>query len=304
MPGSLQVSNLKRQGHCLAEIFNDYSSFTPQNVMVQYVSRGNERPAKKQPHEPSSFGWETLANNCYDIEPTNTCRTHIIPTEAWIKETWKDCREYLHQTFIQYNGSGQHDSEMDEWCSQKELERWVRATNYKAPGKFINFSLLSFLFFVVNHFFWRKLCHPFSECHGVFHSNARSVRFESIGRQMPSGTEVDVSLADGTTNTKKSKKRGNYKKKDQQNGNNNDNNNIATVIESISNSESQIAALCILIEFGKKEEKRQALAEVRSLAFAAPVVTTTADNSNEVVEVQSATDPVHDEKDNSTDASL
>jgi len=37
--------------------------------------------------------------------------------------------------------------------------------------------------------------------------------FESIGRQMPSGTRVDASLADGTTNTKKRKRRGEYKKR-------------------------------------------------------------------------------------------
>jgi len=136
--------------------------------------------------------------------------------------------------------------------------------------------------------------------------------FESIGRQMPSGTRVDASLADGTTNTKKRKRRGEYKKKDHHNGYNNDNNNLATVIEGIGNSESWIAALCILIEFGMVEEKRQALAEVRSLAFAAPVPTTTADNNDEAVEVQSATNPVHDEEDDdgdsaslsSTDASL
>jgi hypothetical protein len=142
-----EQSEAARPLSCLAEIFNDYSLFTPQNVMVQYVSRGNERPAKKQPYEPSSSEWATLANHCHDIEPTNTCRTHIIRTEAWIKETWNDCRKYLHQTFIQYNRSGQHDSEMDEWCSQKELERWVRATNYKTPGKFLFFFVVVFFFF-------------------------------------------------------------------------------------------------------------------------------------------------------------
>ena len=36
--------------------------------------------------------------------------------------------------------------------------------------------------------------------------------FEGISRQMPSGTGVDASLADGTTASKKRKKRGKYKK--------------------------------------------------------------------------------------------
>jgi hypothetical protein len=33
---------------CLAELFNDYQGFQPQNMMVQYVSRGSQRrPVKK-----------------------------------------------------------------------------------------------------------------------------------------------------------------------------------------------------------------------------------------------------------------
>ncbi len=132
----------------LAEIFNDYREFHPQNVLVQYVSAGaNELPVKKQPYQASSYEWAALANHCHDIEPTNLLRRHIIRGEDWIKETWNDCRKYLHQTFIQYNRSGQHDSEMDEWCSEKELERWVRATNFKTPDKFF-FLVMLFLPFL------------------------------------------------------------------------------------------------------------------------------------------------------------
>jgi hypothetical protein len=66
--------------------------------------------------------------------------------------------------------------------------------------------------------------------------------FESIGRQMPSGTGIDASLADGSTSTRKRKKRGNYRNNNN-NNNNNDNNNtgsIASVIESIGSSESRL----------------------------------------------------------------
>jgi hypothetical protein len=89
--------------------------------------------------------------------------------------------------------------------------------------------------------------------------------FDGIGRQMPSGTGVDASLADGSTVTRKRKKRGNYKKHN--NDNNSTNNNIASVIETIGSSESRLKALQILIEFGSAEEKVQALAKVRSLAY-------------------------------------
>jgi hypothetical protein len=96
-------------------MFSDYRGFHPQNVMVQYISTGpNERPVKNQPFQPSSSDWATLANHCHDIEPTNYARKHIIFSEEMFKETWNDCRKYLHQTFIQYNCSGQHNSEVDE----------------------------------------------------------------------------------------------------------------------------------------------------------------------------------------------
>ena len=167
---------------CLAELFNDYHTFQPQNVMVQYVSSDrNGRPVKKQPYQPSSSEWATLANHCHDIEPTNYARKHIIRGEDWVKETWNDCRKYLHQTFIQYNRSGQHDSEMDEWCSKKELERWVRATNYKTPGK--SLFLFNFLFYLLKltHFFpllflRSQLSHPLSQRNGLFNSYLRPIR--------------------------------------------------------------------------------------------------------------------------------
>ena len=130
----------------LAEMFNDYQGFRPQNVMVTYVSAGpNQAPVKKQPYEPSNSDWATLANHCHDIDPSNLARKNIIRGEDWVKETWNDCRKYLHQTFIQYNRSGQHDPEMDEWCSKKEMDRWVRATNFKTPGTFFSFLICFFL---------------------------------------------------------------------------------------------------------------------------------------------------------------
>jgi hypothetical protein len=50
------------------------------------------------------------------------------------------------------------------------------------------------------------------------------------------------------------------------NNNENNNKNIASVIETIGNSESSLNSLEILIKYGTAEEKMQALAEVRTLA--------------------------------------
>lgn len=90
--------------------------------------------------------------------------------------------------------------------------------------------------------------------------------FESIGRQMPSGTGIDASLADGSTSTRKRKKRGKNHKNNNNNVNNNNAGSIASVIASIGNSESRLQALRILIEYGTPAEKRDALAEVRAMA--------------------------------------
>jgi hypothetical protein len=116
----------------LAEIFNNYDEFTPQNVMVEYFSPGvDEIPMKKNPYQASSPDWAYLATFTHDLEHTNLTRRNIIHGEDWIKSTWTDCRKYLHQMFVNYNRSGQHDDDMDEWGSEKELRRWTRAATWK-----------------------------------------------------------------------------------------------------------------------------------------------------------------------------
>jgi len=97
----------------LAEQFNDYESFQAQNLMAQYVCPGpNMVPVKRQPYQASAPEWSTLANNCHDIDPTNLLHKNIIHSEEWVNETWNDCHKDSHQTFLQYNCSGQHDAEM------------------------------------------------------------------------------------------------------------------------------------------------------------------------------------------------
>ena len=95
---------------CLASIFNDYKNFKPQNQMVAYVyDRATGGPKKKVPYEPCHDDWAELANHTHDLEPTNLARRNILRDAAWIKSTWNDVRKYLHQVFLGYNRSGQHD---------------------------------------------------------------------------------------------------------------------------------------------------------------------------------------------------
>ena len=69
----------------------------------------------------------------HPVESTSLSRRNIIRGEDWIKSTWTDCRKYLHQMFTNYNRSGQHDDDKDEWGSEKELRRWSRAAKWN-PG--------------------------------------------------------------------------------------------------------------------------------------------------------------------------
>jgi len=142
----------------LAEIFNNYDEFKPQNLMVKYASSGvNQPPVKVTPYQPSTSEWAYLATFTNDLEPTNLSRRNIIRGEDWIKSTWTDCRKYLHQMFTNYNRSGQHDDDKDEWGSEKELRRWSRAAKWNPgnAGSIIRFPSAMILF-----------CPSYDTCYG------------------------------------------------------------------------------------------------------------------------------------------
>ncbi len=65
-------------------------------------------PVKKQPYQSNGTEWTYLSN--FTLEPTNLLGKNIVRREDWIKSMWTDYRKYLHQLFINYNRSGQHDA--------------------------------------------------------------------------------------------------------------------------------------------------------------------------------------------------
>jgi hypothetical protein len=82
----------------LAELFNDYDRFQPQNLMVQYVNAApHSRPVKKCPFAASSAEWAYLSTFTHELDPTNLSRQNIIRGADWIKTTWGEVRRYLHQ---------------------------------------------------------------------------------------------------------------------------------------------------------------------------------------------------------------
>jgi len=226
----------------LAEIFNNYDEFTPQNVMVEYFSPGvDEIPMKMNPYQASSPEWAYLATFTHDLEPTNLTRRHIIRGEDWIKSTWTDCRKYLHQMFVNYNRSGQHDDDMDEWGSEKELRRWTKAARKPSNSG----SIIRFMSAMIYSIGVLDLCD-----------------FESIGRKMPKGTGVDATVENGAVVPahKKKKRRGTHNAIDHSS-------QIVSMLAAGDEREAKISALRLFLEFGSEKEKKKAKRELAAIAF-------------------------------------
>jgi hypothetical protein len=93
-----------------------------------------------------------------------------------------------------YNRYGQHDPDFGEWCSPNEMQRWVRASLYKTNGSNTVVRFQTAMIYSIAVLEERD--------------------FDSIGREIPKGTGVDSTLADGTKAPKR--KKGNSKKKERQ----------------------------------------------------------------------------------------
>jgi hypothetical protein len=171
----------------LAELFNDYDSFQPQNNMVTYITvTPGTKPVKKFPWEPSASEWAYLATLCHELEPTNMARKHIIRDAGWIKSCWAEVRKFLHAMFLSYNVSGQHDPNKDEWGTEIENRRWARQINTKTPGSNASIKWQPAMVYAISLLDISDL--------------------ESIGRKMPNGTGIDASV-DGAAKAERHKKR-------------------------------------------------------------------------------------------------
>jgi len=227
----------------LAEIFNDYDGFTPQNVMVKYVPNGpNNVPVKKTPYQASETEWAFLANFTHDLEPTNQSRRDIIHGEDWIKSTWTDCRKYLHQMYLNYYRSGQHDDDVDEWGSEKELQRWCRAASWKpktgSQGTVIRYSSAMIYSIAV----------------------LELSDFEGMGRKMPKGTGVDATVNNGARASHRNRK----KRKVANKGSNSE---IVDLLKEGDKRDQQLVALRIFFESGTADEKKMARDALFAYAF-------------------------------------
>jgi hypothetical protein len=166
----------------LAEIFNDYNGFCPQNMMVQYVPAGlAQPPVKKNPYQASQAQWAFLANFTLNLQPTNLSCQEIVHGEDWIKSTWTDCRKYLHQMFMNYHRY--------EWGLEKELQCWCRVASWKpksgSQGTIIRYASAMFYSIAI------------LELSGN----------ESMGCKMPKGTGVNATVMNGSLASRHQRKK-------------------------------------------------------------------------------------------------
>jgi len=246
----------------LADIFNDYAGFCPQNLMVKYVPAGPDMPpVKKNPYQASSTEWAFLANFTHDLEPTNLSRQGIIRGEDWIKSTWTDCRKYLHQMFLNYNRSGQHDDDMDEWGSQKEMERWCRAAAWKPKAGSGQGSIIRYSSAMIYSIAVLELSD-----------------FEGIGRKMPKGAGVDATVRNGAQAPRHERKKRKVTKV-----NTDSSAAIIDMLRDGDKKDQQLLALRIFFESGNAEEKK--MARDALFAYAFPSRTNTTDAPSDTVEL-------------------
>jgi hypothetical protein len=240
---------------CLAEIYNDYEQFQPQNPMVAYVNDlGTGKPVKKNSWEPIGEEWEELAIQMYDIEPTNLTHRNIFRDAKWMKSTLNDVHKYLFQVFTQYNRSGQRSGDMGEWCSPGEQQRWLRAAFWKgrATNTIVRFPTAMIYSIAVLE-------------EGDFHG---------IGRTMPKGTGADNSVgapvldgeALGAAVARKRSKRGPYKKASAKKSSP-ANNAILSALRHGTETEAKLSALHLILEFRTAAQKRKAMKQIDSVAY-------------------------------------
>jgi hypothetical protein len=236
----------------LAEIFNDYDKFHPQNVMVQYISPGpDEHPVKKHPYQASHTKWAFLADFIHDLEPTILSRRDIVRGEDWIKSTWTDCRKYLHQMFVNYNRSGQHDDDKDEWGSQKELEHWTRAATWKPKSGSTQGCIIRYTSAMIYSVAVLELSD-----------------FEGIGRKMPKGTGVDATVHNGA-------RAGHHQRKKRKSSKSNIDSSgaIVDMLREGDAKDQQLVALRIFFESGTAHEKRLLEMSCSLMPFPAIIIT-------------------------------
>lgn len=115
----------------LAMIYNDYKNFSPQHRLLLYRNvNGVSTPAT--PYQAVSSEFTSLANRCFELNPTDMDRQDIIRTPAWLKEQWTKLRTHISYVFADFNRSGQNlnkDEADIEWMSATEQTRWIYHCN-------------------------------------------------------------------------------------------------------------------------------------------------------------------------------
>ena len=95
----------------LADKFNNYEDYVFQNLTVEYTNGIMVSPYRARPMMTS------LADNCWDLNPTVTDPMRPERNGEWVKKTWLDMRGSISKIRSNYMRSGNQDAEnrYDEW---------------------------------------------------------------------------------------------------------------------------------------------------------------------------------------------
>ena len=108
----------------LAEEFNDYNVFRPQNVLLVHTfdeNKGHLVPV--MPLESASSETGPLFSKCSELNPTNLTRKDILRDGAYIRQLWTTYRRTLWGIFQDFRRSGRQTSESQSY--ELEQSRWA-----------------------------------------------------------------------------------------------------------------------------------------------------------------------------------
>jgi len=226
----------------LAERFNDYAEFTPQNRLLLY-NDVNGKPELKTPWAARSSDVQCLAAHCYQLNPTDMSRSKIYRDGTWIKENWMHLKSWTTAILADFNRSGQNKgkelADLD-WLSAENSQRWI----YHAQSSNRRYPTVTAYSYAV--FEWNELI--------------------AIGRQLEPGVGRDQSLDQGpekvlsfntNMNEKRRKRKRNKAGEDSQSKRKDDRMNLAAAISNATADENFDRQMDILMRNAPTPELKE-----------------------------------------------
>ena len=227
----------------LAERFNDWEYFQPQNYLISYrYDAPTGKSVSVIPLRSVSAETEVLFSKCNELNPNDPARKHILRDGAWVKEAWTTIRGQFASIFTDFSRSGQQ-SNKDEaeisWMAPTEQERWVYHCGAKnrAGNEVTTYA------------------------YGMFD---RADFENNLGKDMQNDSGVDSSLSGSGKQKRKKRKPEQKEMSSAKKGKVNDD-SIAEVLEAAMANDGRRATFEMLLKYGNQNDKEKALNDLRAM---------------------------------------